>query len=158
MSTLLTALTAYYASKTPAVSVPVGIRQDLGLPATVLGYSNDAAGLERYDADSALRVKARIPGVKNELEGVAGNFDWESNSDVVDLAADAVRFRVLGDMALKAIRTDPAYRQVAADYFSQAKDAIKAAQQAMADSLAPPDKVSKRSNPASFSIPTTFSF
>jgi hypothetical protein len=110
MSTLLTALTAYYASKTPAVSVPVGIRQDLGLPATVLGYSNDAAGLERYDADSALRVKARIPGVKNELEGVAGNFDWESNSDVVDLAADAVRFRVLGDMALKAIRTDPAYR------------------------------------------------
>lgn len=136
MSEIIDALTAYYAEQS-SVTAPVGIRQDLGLAPTILGWTNDVTGLGRQDTFTVQRIKARSLGVESDFEGVAGAYAWRANETIVSLAADVVRFRVLGDLALKAIRTDVAYRDVAREYFSQAKESLNAAIKAIADALKP---------------------
>ena len=131
---LKSALESYYLKQEAGVKAAVGIRQDLGFKATLLGYDGPSA-LTLYDSASQARIDARALTVASRLRSVPGAYEWRRDGDILSIAADALRFYVLGDMAGKAVRTDPAYREDARAYYEQAENALQAAESAMADAL-----------------------
>lgn len=145
MGEILSALENEYSSKAPPVTAVIGVRQDSNILAPVVGFPSDSTGVARFDDFVASRLRLRELGVRGALSGVAGNYDWKTNDEVLSLGADATRFRVLGDIAIKAMRTDREYLEVAKEYYRQANEALESAEKLMLDAI----KFSAGSNPPS---------